>query len=85
MIWLSILLVAGSLALMGLNLSSGSPNLTLGAGLLIEGRVPWVLLAVLWGGVALAGASLFRGRKLLAGILGNLGSPPDPQSSERHA
>ena len=28
---------------------------------------------------------VFRGRKLLAGILGNLGSPPDPQSNEQHA
>ncbi len=64
MIWLSILVVAGTLALVGVNLSSESPDLTLGAGLLIEGRVPWLLLAVLWGGVALGGASLFRGRKL---------------------
>lgn len=28
---------------------------------------------------------VFRGRKLLAGILGNLGGPSDPQSSEQHA
>jgi len=28
---------------------------------------------------------VFRGRKLLAGILGNLSGPSDPQSSEQHA
>ena len=28
---------------------------------------------------------VFRGRKLLAGVLGNLGAPSDPQSDEHHA
>jgi hypothetical protein len=62
MIWLSMLLVFGTLALIGVNLGSESPGL--GAGLIIRGRVPWILLAVLWGGVALGAASLFRRRHL---------------------
>jgi hypothetical protein len=64
MIWLSMLVVFGTLALIGVNLASESPALHLGAGLIIRGRVPWILLAVLWGGVALGVASLSRGRKL---------------------
>ena len=64
MIGLSILVVFGTLALIGVNLASESPALQLGAGLIIRGRVPWVLLAVLWSGVALGVASLLRGRKL---------------------
>jgi hypothetical protein len=57
MIWLSLVLVFG-------NLRSEAPDLHLGASLVIRGRIPWILLAVLWGGVALGVASLFRGRKL---------------------
>jgi hypothetical protein len=64
MIWLSILLVFGTLALIGVNLASESPDLRLGAGLVIHGRIPWILMAALWGGVALGVASLLRGRKL---------------------
>jgi hypothetical protein len=64
MIWLSILLVFGTLAWLGVNLGSESPDPGLGAGLLIRGGVPWLLLAALWGGVALGVASLFRGRRL---------------------
>jgi hypothetical protein len=64
MIWLSILLVFGTLALIGVNLTSQSPELHLGAGLIIRGHIPWILLAVLWGGVALGVASLSRGRTL---------------------
>lgn len=64
MIWLSMLVVFGTLALIGVNLTSESPALHLGAGLIIRGRIPWILLAVLWGGVALGVASLSRGRKL---------------------
>jgi hypothetical protein len=64
MIWLSILLVFGTLALIGVNLASVSPEHHLGASLLIHGSVPWILLAALWGGVALGVASQFRGRKL---------------------
>jgi len=64
MIWLSILLVFGTLALLGVNLASESSELHLGASLIIGGRIPWLLLALLWGGVALGAASLFRGRKL---------------------
>jgi hypothetical protein len=64
MIWLSMLLVFGTLALIVVNLASEAPALGLGAGLLIRGRIPWLLLAALWGGVALGVASLFRGRKL---------------------
>jgi hypothetical protein len=63
-IWLSILLVFGTLASIGVNLSSESPDLRLGAGLLIQGRVPWLVLAALWVGVALGVASLLRGRTL---------------------
>ncbi len=64
MIWLSMLLVFGTLAVIGVNLTSQSPELHLGANLVIRGRIPWILLAALWGGVALGVASLFRGRKL---------------------
>ena len=64
MIWLSILVVFGTLASIGVNLTSESPELDLGAGLIIRGRIPWTLLAVLWGGVVLGMASLSRGRKL---------------------
>jgi hypothetical protein len=64
MIWLSMLLVFGTLTLIGVNLSSESPALGLGASLMIRGRIPWIVLALLWGGVALAVASLSRGRKL---------------------
>lgn len=61
---LSLLMVFGTLALIGVSLTSQSPTLDLGAGLIIRGRTPWVLLAVLWGGVAIGAASAFRGRKL---------------------
>jgi hypothetical protein len=64
MIWFSILLVFGTLALIGANLATESPDLRLGASLMIRGRVPWILLAALWGGVALGLASLVRGRSL---------------------
>ena len=64
MIWLSILLVVGTLALIGTSLGSYTPDVELGAGLIIQGRVPWLLLLVLWGGVALGAASLLRGRVL---------------------
>jgi hypothetical protein len=64
MIWLSILLVFGTLALIGVNLMSESPEPHLGASLIIRGSIPWILLAALWGGVALGLASLFRGRRL---------------------
>jgi hypothetical protein len=63
-IWLSMLLVFGTLALIGVNLASESPEPHLGASLIIRGRIPWILLAALWGGVALGAASLVRGRKL---------------------
>jgi hypothetical protein len=64
MIWLSMVLVFGALALIGVNLGSDSPDLHFGAGLIIRGRIPWLLLGLLWGGVALGVASLGRGRKL---------------------
>jgi hypothetical protein len=64
MIWLSILLVFGTLALIGVNLAAESPDLRLGAGLVIHGRIPWIPMAALWGGVALGVASLARGRRL---------------------
>ncbi len=64
MIWLSLLLVFGTLALVGVNLSAETPELGLGAGWIIRGRVPWVVLGALWGGVALGVGSLLRGRKL---------------------
>ena len=64
MIWLSILLVGGTLAAVGVNVTADTPSLGLGAGLIISGRVPWVLLLLLWGGVGLGVASLFRGRVL---------------------
>jgi hypothetical protein len=64
MIWLSILLVFGTLALIGVNLTSESPELHLGASLIIRGHIPWIPLGALWGGVALGVASLLRGRRL---------------------
>jgi hypothetical protein len=41
MIWLSLLLVFGTLALIGVNVTSESPELHLGAGLIIRGRIPF--------------------------------------------
>lgn len=64
MIWLSILLVFGTVGLIVLNLTSALPALNLGAGLIVHGSVPWVLFGLLWGGVALGVASLWRGRTL---------------------
>lgn len=64
MIWLSMLLVFGILAVTQWNLAAESPDLHLGAGQIIAGRVPWLLLGGLWAGVALGVASLRRGRKL---------------------
>jgi len=64
MIWLSIILVFGTLTSIGMSLSSETPALDLGAGLIIHGRVPWMLFALLWGGVALGAVSLLRGRKV---------------------
>jgi hypothetical protein len=63
MIWLSVLLVLGTLAWIVVTLGSESPT-QLGASLLIRGRIPWIVLALLWGGVALGAASVFRGRRL---------------------
>jgi hypothetical protein len=62
-IWLSALLVFGTLAVVGVSLASESPELPLGASQMIRG-IPWLPLAGLWGGVALGVASLFRGRRL---------------------
>jgi len=61
-IWLSALLVFGTLAMIGVNVELGSPDLRLGASQLIHG--PGLLLGGLWGGVALGVASLARGRRL---------------------
>ena len=47
MIWASILLVAGALGLIGVSITSYAPDVELGAGLVIQGRVPWLLLLVL--------------------------------------
>jgi hypothetical protein len=64
MIWLSLLLVCGTLASIFVNIAAETPELRLGAGLLVGGPVPWALMGLLWGGVALGVASLFRGRRL---------------------
>ena len=70
MIWLSLLIVSGVLTLIGVNLDSEAPDVRFGAGLLIAGRVPWLVLLPLWGGVGLAALSLRSGRRLpKAGIL----------------
>jgi hypothetical protein len=63
-IWISGLLVFGTLALIGAGISAETPDPRLGAGLIIQGRVPWLLLTALWGGVALGVASVLRGRRL---------------------
>ena len=62
MIWISVLLVAATLAVIGVNVSAETPQL--GAGLLIGGPVPWALLGALWGGLALGTLSWLRGRSL---------------------
>jgi hypothetical protein len=64
MIWLSMLLVFGTLAFLGVNLGSAYSEFLPGASQIIHGRVPWLLFGALFGGVALGVASLFRGRKL---------------------
>jgi hypothetical protein len=64
MIWLSMVLVFATLALIGVSVNSYTSELPLGAGQIIHGRVPWLLFAGLWGGVALGVVSLFRGRRL---------------------
>jgi hypothetical protein len=64
MIRLSILLVFGTLTWIVVTLGSEAPDPGLGASLLIGGRIPWIVLALLWGGVALGAASVFRGRRL---------------------
>ncbi len=51
-------------SLIGVNLTSEAPDLRLGAGLIIHGRIPWILLAAPWAGVALGAASRFSGRRL---------------------
>ena len=62
MIWLSALLVFGTLALIGAGVSAETSELPFGARQIIHGRVPWLIFGLLWGGVALGVASLFRGR-----------------------
>jgi hypothetical protein len=64
MILVSIVMVFGALALIGVNLTADTPVLKYGAGLIIQGKVPWMMLAGLWGGVALGVASLFRRHRL---------------------
>ena len=63
MIFISIFIVFGTLASIVFNIETDSPDLGLGAGLIIQGGTPWILLSLLWGGVALGVASLYRGRK----------------------
>jgi hypothetical protein len=64
MLLLSALLVFGTLLLFGMHVTSASPSVEFGAGLIIRGGVPWTLLALLWGGVGLGVASVVRKRTL---------------------
>ncbi len=64
MTWLSLILVFGTLAVVGVGVAAEVPDPRLGAGEIIYGRVPWLLLGVLWVGVTLAAVALFRGRRL---------------------
>ena len=63
MIYFSLLIVFGTLASIVFNVETDAPNLGLGAGLIIQGGTPWILLSLLGVGVALGVASLYRGRK----------------------
>jgi len=62
-IWLSILTVFGTLGLFVLGVTVDVPQLEFGAGWIIAGRVPWLLLSLLWGGLALGVVSLWWGRR----------------------
>lgn len=64
MLWVSMLLVFGTLALVGASVTAYSSELLPGASQIIHGRVPWPLFAALWGGVGLGVVSLLRGRTL---------------------
>lgn len=51
----------------------------------VEGLALQTVADILEVPVGTVKSRVFRGRKLLAAILGNLAGPSDPQSSERHA
>ena len=60
MIWISALLVFGTVGVILLNLASQAPDLQLGFRQMIHARVPWLLLGLLWTGGALGVAALAR-------------------------
>ena len=51
----------------------------------LEGLALQTVAEILEVPVGTVKSRVFRGRKLLAGALGNLGGPSDPQSDENHA
>jgi len=63
-LWLSILTVFGTLGLFVLGVTADVPRLEFGAGWIIAGRVPWLVLSLLWGGLALGLVSLWWGRRI---------------------
>ncbi len=62
MIWISALLVFGTLGLILANLGAQDGEPLLGLQQMIHARIPWVLLALLWAGCALGIGSVVRKR-----------------------
>jgi hypothetical protein len=59
-IWLSALLVFGTVGVILLHLGSPTPELWPGYRQMIHARIPWLLLGFLWGGGLLGVAALLR-------------------------
>ena len=61
-IWLSALMVFGTVGMILANLGAADDELRLGFQQMIHARIPWLLLALLWGGSALGIAAILRKR-----------------------
>ena len=62
MIWISALLVFGTVGVILTNLSARDSELDFGFQQMIHARIPWILLGLLWTGCALGIASWLRKR-----------------------